>query len=185
VNKFIDHLHYSELQIITALSLISTLYKSPQHLISLFPGCCVSKSRSLAMASNSRDASASCAQVLSSQPPMHNWILNRWPTTNYSTISSQPRLQNSTELVAPSLFFLTPHCDNTISPVSCITIAEGMCLPIHSLGSGCITPLFIHLLHINDCPGHSINLEFHLYYGLHGVMHSSTKISTTTTCRKN
>jgi hypothetical protein len=33
--------HHSELQLITAVSLISTHYKSPQHPLSLFPGCCV------------------------------------------------------------------------------------------------------------------------------------------------
>jgi hypothetical protein len=31
----------SELQVITVLSLISTLYKSPQHQLSLFPACCL------------------------------------------------------------------------------------------------------------------------------------------------
>jgi hypothetical protein len=36
VNGFIDHLHHSELQVITALSLISTLYKSLATLNLLF-----------------------------------------------------------------------------------------------------------------------------------------------------
>jgi hypothetical protein len=44
--------HHSELQVITVLSLISRLYKSPQHPVSLLPACCVSNSRSLATASN-------------------------------------------------------------------------------------------------------------------------------------
>jgi hypothetical protein len=33
---FIDHLHHSELQVITALSLTSALYKSSQHLLNIF-----------------------------------------------------------------------------------------------------------------------------------------------------
>jgi hypothetical protein len=64
--------HHSELQVTTALSLISTIHKSPKHLLSLFPACCVFIGRSLAMAYNSGDSSASSAQVLSSQPPVQN-----------------------------------------------------------------------------------------------------------------
>jgi hypothetical protein len=47
--------HHSELPVITALSLISTLYTSPQKPLSLFPACYVFISRSLATASNSGD----------------------------------------------------------------------------------------------------------------------------------
>jgi hypothetical protein len=42
--------HHSEIQAITALSLISTLYKSPQHPLSHFPACCIFVSRSLSTA---------------------------------------------------------------------------------------------------------------------------------------
>jgi hypothetical protein len=63
---------HSELQVITALSLISTLYKSPQLPLSLFPACSVFNSRSLATANNSGDSSASRAQVLLSQPPVQS-----------------------------------------------------------------------------------------------------------------
>jgi hypothetical protein len=52
-------IHHWELQAITTPSLISTLYKSPHHLLNLFPACCVFHSRSLAAASNSGDSSAS------------------------------------------------------------------------------------------------------------------------------
>jgi hypothetical protein len=57
--------HDSELQVITLLSLITTLYKSPQHTLRPFPGYCPFMSRSLATASNSGDSSASRALVLS------------------------------------------------------------------------------------------------------------------------
>jgi hypothetical protein len=33
--------HHSELQLVTALSLTSTIHRSPQHLLSLFPACCL------------------------------------------------------------------------------------------------------------------------------------------------
>jgi hypothetical protein len=62
----------SELQAITALPLNSTIHKSPQHPLNLFSACCVFIGRSLATVSNSGDSSASRAQVLSSQPPVHN-----------------------------------------------------------------------------------------------------------------
>jgi hypothetical protein len=72
--------HHSELQIITALSLIFIHYKSSQHPLSLFPACCVFISRSLAMTSNNEDSWASSAQVLSSQPPVQDSALN-WQLT--------------------------------------------------------------------------------------------------------
>jgi hypothetical protein len=63
--------HHSELQVITELSLISTLNKSPQHLVCLFQPA-VFISRSLSTASNIGDYSASRAQALFSQPPVQN-----------------------------------------------------------------------------------------------------------------
>jgi hypothetical protein len=91
---FIDNL---ELQVITALLLISTLYKSPQHLLSHSPDSCVFNSHSLAMASNSGDSSASRAYVVTVP-----WIFcNRTLINcqlNHSAIPSQPPLQSSTEL---------------------------------------------------------------------------------------
>jgi hypothetical protein len=55
--------HKPELQVITALSLISTIYKLPQHPLSLFPACYVFTSRSLSTAFNGKDSSASRSQV--------------------------------------------------------------------------------------------------------------------------
>jgi hypothetical protein len=74
VAGFIDHLsHNSELQVITAPSLISKTHRSPQHPLSLFQPA----SRSLATVFNLGDSSASRAQVLSSQPPLQNCLF--WP----------------------------------------------------------------------------------------------------------
>jgi hypothetical protein len=92
--------HHSDLQIITALSLISTIHRLPQHLLSLFHTAVIT-SHYLATTSKSGDSSASRIQILSSQPPSQNASkLN----TDYSKISSQPPLraqlncQPSTEL---------------------------------------------------------------------------------------
>jgi hypothetical protein len=49
-------IHHWELQAITAPLLISTIHKSKQQPLSLFPACCVFNSRSLATVSNSGDS---------------------------------------------------------------------------------------------------------------------------------
>jgi hypothetical protein len=67
--------HQSEPQVITALSLISTLYISLHHPVCLFPDCCLFNSRFLATASNSRDSSASCAHVVTVRRIYRNWTL--------------------------------------------------------------------------------------------------------------
>jgi hypothetical protein len=57
------HTHHSELQVITALSLISTLHKSPQHPPRTLQ-LSVLTSRSLATVSNSGKSSVTRTQVL-------------------------------------------------------------------------------------------------------------------------
>jgi hypothetical protein len=47
VNEFVDH---SELQVNTESLLISSIQRSPKHLLSVFPACCVFNRRSLATA---------------------------------------------------------------------------------------------------------------------------------------
>jgi hypothetical protein len=89
--------HYSELQVITALSLISTLHRLQKHPLSLLQ-LAVFTSCSLATASNSGDSSDSRAQVLCHSRPCRTLVNCQ---LNYSAISSQPPLQSSTEL--PSL----------------------------------------------------------------------------------
>jgi hypothetical protein len=42
------------------------------------------------------------------------------------------------------------------SIVACVFFAAGMCLPIRSLETDWITPLFIRLLHSNGCPRYNI-----------------------------
>jgi hypothetical protein len=52
---------------------------------------------------------------------------------NYSAISSQPPLQNSTELITPTVLVITsqhgPHRKHRFSVVVFMSIAVGMCLP--------------------------------------------------------
>jgi hypothetical protein len=71
VTGLTTYIHHSELQVITALLLISTLHKSPQHPLNIFQ-LCVFIGRSPATAFNSRGSSAS-------QPPVE---LNPQPTTD-------------------------------------------------------------------------------------------------------
>jgi hypothetical protein len=65
---------HSELQVITGLSLIFTLYKLLHGKSS--PACCVFTNHSLITATNNGDSLASRGQDLSSQPPVQNSILN-------------------------------------------------------------------------------------------------------------
>jgi hypothetical protein len=81
--------HRPELQVITVPSLISTLYKSPRHSLSLFLTCCVFISRSLATSSNSGDCSVSRTQVLFSQPPVQNSNVNWRLKIRLAAISHQ------------------------------------------------------------------------------------------------
>jgi hypothetical protein len=89
--------HHSELQVITVLLLISTIYQSLHTKSS--PPCSVSNSCSLATASNSGDSSASSSQVLSSQPPVQNstpnWQFPGWRPLhiNLLVFSSQAEFQ--------------------------------------------------------------------------------------------
>jgi hypothetical protein len=81
----------SELQVITAPPLISTIRKSPQHPLSLFPARYIFISRSLATASYSGDSSASRAEVLTSQPSMQNWTILNWLCSMLITSRHGPR----------------------------------------------------------------------------------------------
>jgi hypothetical protein len=67
--------HDSELQTITAPPISSTIHKSPQHPLSLFPAYCVFTNCSLVTASNSGDPRA---QVPFSQPSVRNSTALTW-----------------------------------------------------------------------------------------------------------
>jgi hypothetical protein len=83
--------HHLELQIITALSLMLTIFKSTQHALSPFPDCSIFVSRFLATIFNSEDSSALCDQVSSSQPPGQNSCPNGQLTIpRLAAISRQP-----------------------------------------------------------------------------------------------
>jgi hypothetical protein len=86
----------SELQVITAPSLISTLYKSPQYTLSLFPARCVFTSRSLVTACDSGDSSDSARKSFlnGGSPPTDSFL---------------HRLRNRTDTVAPVVFLITPR----------------------------------------------------------------------------
>jgi hypothetical protein len=112
VNGFIDHL-YTALRTTSNYSIIANL-----HILQIttapakpFPVCFVI-SHSLATASNSGDSSASCAQVLSSQPSMQNSTLNQQLTTAMLEASSHqsPNLlfsgRLSTNWVTPTVFLI-------------------------------------------------------------------------------
>jgi hypothetical protein len=149
---------HSELQVITALSLTSTLCKPPRYPLSLFPAYCVFISVPW-----QRLLTVEILQFHALRSYLDSLPCRTLPSTdNYRAISSQPHLQCSTELVAPVLFFITPwrgpRRQHSVFSVACVTVAAGTCLPIRCLETGCLTPLFIHLLHSNGCTRHIINV---------------------------
>jgi hypothetical protein len=100
------YIHHSELQVITALSPLLTLYTLLQYPLSLIPAHCIFICRSLAKVSNRKDSWASRSLVLSSQLPVQNSDLN-WLTyrlaaicTNLLVFSSHAGFQIS---VSPQL----------------------------------------------------------------------------------
>jgi hypothetical protein len=115
--------HNSELQEITTLSLISTLYKSLHAKSS--PACSVFTSRSLATASNSGNSSTSCSQVR-------------------SLLSLSYRTKLLTDWISPT-FLHGPSIKHCSSIVACVFVAAGTCMPIRCLETSFITPLFIRL----------------------------------------
>jgi hypothetical protein len=78
------YIHYSELQVVTTLLLISTIHRSPQHTLSSFPACYVFNNRSLATASNSGDFSAFRTHGVSVRRISRNWTLTHF-TSLHST----------------------------------------------------------------------------------------------------
>jgi hypothetical protein len=138
--------HNSELQVTTALSLSSTLYKPPQHPISLFQ------------------------PVVSSAVPWERLLtvdIFQLPALRSSCHSRLYRtLDNSFN---PNCQLSTPELDcrfstnslNSIQPAwgprdepnwkHTLFLPLHACIPIRCLETGCITPLFIRPLHNNGC----------------------------------
>jgi hypothetical protein len=126
--------HHSELQAITALLLISTIHKLPQHPLSLFPACYIFTSRSLATASNSGNSSALHAQVLLSQLSVQNSLsavnstiapsLLRCNCTAQLNWLPQPSafLYDSSALTALRTSHFSHCCGSHCPEMSCMTL---------------------------------------------------------------
>jgi hypothetical protein len=144
--------HKSELEVITALSLIYTLYKS---LHAKYSPACSAFSRCLVTALNNGDSSASVLTPLLFGEYQANWTFN-W-TVAPSLLSLPCRTQLSTDWVAPIIFLVTPlhgpdkknTVSNSNSIVACVLVAAETSLQIHCLETGCITLLFIRLFRLH------------------------------------
>jgi hypothetical protein len=70
-------------------------------------------------------------------------------------LSSQPPVQNSTELLAPSLFFITFRCGSQRQhPV--LPVAAGTCSPSRCPGTGLIYPPIARSSHSNGYTRYNI-----------------------------
>jgi hypothetical protein len=129
--------HHSELQVITTLSLIFALHKSPQHLLSLFQPAISSPAVPWQLL-----LTVEILQLMHSAPLFTAARAELLPTIK-STIApsllslpcrAQLNSQPSTKWNAPIVFFINPrrgpHQKHCSSIVSCLFISAGTCLPI-------------------------------------------------------
>jgi hypothetical protein len=107
---WIGFIDLSQLQVITALSLISTLYTSLHVKSSL--ACSVSNTRSLATASNSSDSPASRAHVVTVRRISRNWTNSADLGSSLHSLGADP-----TEITASNNFSI-------VVMVGCLAIAR-------------------------------------------------------------
>jgi hypothetical protein len=141
VNGFIDHL-YTPFGTSSNYSATANLHNPQITTASAnpFPACCVVIIRSLATASNSRDSSASRAQVFSSQTPVKNSLsrLNCLQDNSSARTTQKHAVSNSTSIVARRF------------------IAAGTCLSSRCLETSLVYLLISRSLHSNGSAHYNI-----------------------------
>jgi hypothetical protein len=154
--------HHSELQEITALPLMSTLYSSPQHSLNVFQSAVLTIC-SLATAANSADSSASCAQVLPSPTLVQN-CLSAIPLTevdrNFSaSLAEHNCTQHSTislcYLRLPTLNTPSRYLNQSSPQLSLSHIATdglSVCLSWYRAPSGAHDQIFVTVWQFLFCP---------------------------------
>jgi hypothetical protein len=135
--------HQLELQVITVLLLISTLYKSLAHAKS---------------SQSTLDISWQWLQIVESlQLPVlrsscHSHPCRTQPNSlNYSAISSQPPMQSSAELNCPSYFLYNSLARTTSKTLFFCCMRVSLCGNVFTKPSLRNGHLFIRLLHSNGC----------------------------------
>jgi hypothetical protein len=138
--------------------LISTLYKSPQHQLSLFPACGVFVSRSLATAFNSRDSLSSRAHALLSEPPMQN---STHSTIGLSLLSLPCRVQLNSLLQTVLLITCRhgPCRTHPVFTVSLLILAYSFSRERVYRAVAQMRSLYIRILHSNGCTCYNIILR--------------------------
>jgi hypothetical protein len=120
--------HVSELQVSTALSLIYTFYKSPQHPLSRFPACCVNSRFLVTDIKQWRFFSFSLSGPSFKTP--QNWL----PTINWTIAPSLLSLSCRAQLnwISPILAFIItlhgPHRKHRYPIVACVFVSAETCL---------------------------------------------------------
>jgi hypothetical protein len=100
----------------------------------------------------------------SSASVLTSFLFGEYPTTviplNYSAISSQPPLQNSTELSAPTVMVINsrhgPHRKHSSSIISFVSVAAGTCLPSCCPETALVYSPISRSLHSNGCTRYNI-----------------------------
>jgi hypothetical protein len=99
--------HNSELQVITAQLLISTIHRLPQHLLSFFPACCIFSVCYLATASNSGSLHL---------PPLSLLLSSEYPATELLSIVSSTIASSLLSLPWRAQLNCQPSAELTHSP---------------------------------------------------------------------
>jgi hypothetical protein len=134
--------------------LISTMYKSLQHSLSLFSAFCILTSRFLTTAPNSEDSSSFRSQVPLSQRPMQNCChfppdnCQLFPRLNWIAISSKPLLQSSAAHRTSKL---------SLSPILRPTVSRPVCLGIKH-PSAAYDQIFITVRQLPVCSRGALSL---------------------------
>jgi hypothetical protein len=145
VNEFIDHL-YTRLGTAINCSVTGDLHNSQIITVpaTSLPVCCTFTSRFLATLSNSGDSSTSRFHVISSQPPVQNYLVllgKRSRQRRFLSVCGHAVVrwlillttELSTELIAKTVLARTsrhrPHRKHSSSIAAFVSVAVGTCLP--------------------------------------------------------
>jgi hypothetical protein len=133
--------HDSELQGLTKLSPISTLYKYTYYTLSSLAGSVITTMENLQLLCSGCYCPANIPQLKCQ--------------LNYITISSQPPLQNSTELNITTVLVISsrhgPHRKCRISIIAWVFVAAGTCLKCRCVETVAVYSPISRSLHNNDC----------------------------------
>jgi hypothetical protein len=152
------YINHSELQVITAQLLISTIHRSSQHPLRLFPACRIFNSRSLATSSNNGNSSASHVHVVTVMLISRNWIHSAGLGS-----SLYCRADSTENSLQQSLYC----CYGRLPSDSPDIVSAGICLPSRCSETAVCLSVCLHSNDCIRCPFRGLCSATGLYATLH------------------